>query len=40
MIGYDVMFTLMIGMIVIMAPLLLLLRTPKAAVDEPLEAAH
>jgi DHA2 family multidrug resistance protein len=41
MIGYDVMFALMIGMIVIMAPLLLLLRTPKAAAaDEPIEVAH
>ncbi|HXU98881.1 MAG TPA: MDR family MFS transporter [Caulobacteraceae bacterium] len=40
MIGYDAMFAVMIAMIVVMGPLLLLLRPPKAMPAEPVEAAH
>jgi DHA2 family multidrug resistance protein len=40
MIGYDSMFTLMISMIVVMAPLLLLLRAPRAPPTEPVEPVH
>jgi DHA2 family multidrug resistance protein len=41
MIGYDVNFTLMIAMVVVMAPLLLMLRTPPpAATVETVEPTH
>jgi hypothetical protein len=40
MIGYDSMFALMIVMVVVMAPLLLVVQTPKQAPSETLEAAH
>jgi DHA2 family multidrug resistance protein len=40
MIGYDSMFALMIGMIVVMAPLLLMLRPPRQLPAEPVEPAH
>jgi DHA2 family multidrug resistance protein len=40
MIGYDTMFTLMIVMVVVMAPLLLMVRPPKAVTAEPAEATH
>ena len=41
MIGYDVNFTLMIAMIVVMAPLLLMLRTPPPAAPlETVEPTH
>jgi DHA2 family multidrug resistance protein len=40
MIGYDSMFALMIGMIVVMAPLLLMLRPPRQLPTEPVEPAH
>jgi DHA2 family multidrug resistance protein len=41
MIGYDAMFTLMIVMIVVMAPLLLMLRPPRTPpAGEPIEPAH
>jgi DHA2 family multidrug resistance protein len=37
MIGYDNMFTMMIAMVVIMAPLLLMVRTPPRVVLDPSE---
>jgi DHA2 family multidrug resistance protein len=40
MIGYDAMFTLMIAMIVVMAPLVLMLRQPRIPPTEPIEPAH
>jgi DHA2 family multidrug resistance protein len=40
MIGYDVNFALMIAMVIVMAPLLLMLRPPKAAPVEQVEPAH
>ena len=40
MIGYDSMFSLMIVMVVVMAPLLLLVRSPTAVATEPIEATH
>ena len=39
MIGYDSMFALMIGMVVLMSPLLLFLRTPRQLAIEPMEPA-
>jgi DHA2 family multidrug resistance protein len=40
MIGYDDMFALMIGMVFVMAPLLLLLRSPRQPPAVPLEASE
>ena len=40
MIGYDSMFSLMIVMVVVMAPLLLMVRSPTAVASEPIEATH
>ena len=40
MIGYDSMFSLMIVMVVVMAPLLLMLRPPRIPPTEPIEPAH
>jgi MFS transporter, DHA2 family, multidrug resistance protein len=40
MIGYDSMFTLMIAMIVVMAPLVLMLRSPRTPPTEPIEPVH
>jgi DHA2 family multidrug resistance protein len=40
MIGYDSMFSLMIVMVVVMAPLLLMVRAPRAMASEPIEATH